>query len=259
MAGLNQVLSLSDDLVRYLKACGKTSVLQTKPVNPTQLKGLKLAPDAIGNTVTISQKVVKNSCTDKLKLLFPQSTHQSLYKETRGLISELPLEHKMLGLRGGQRIAYPRCNYNGHCYTYTVNRFVHSPKGYTSELDDCIAVLLYNGDDAYLYHLAPNVHKSEIAISDMQRGISETIEMLGKGNKKCTAVLVGGDDAKDSVSLYKNISSVLGKHDMKPQEVLFAEGNKSIYYDIKKGILIIDDGFHSNMQALKTEYKIVNI
>ena len=72
MTGLNQVLSVSDDLVRYLKACGKTSVLQTKPVNPTQLKGLKLAPDAIGDTVTISQKVVKNSCTDKLKLLFPQ-------------------------------------------------------------------------------------------------------------------------------------------------------------------------------------------
>ena len=42
MTGLNQVLSVSDDLVRYLKACGKTSVLQTKPVNPTQLKVLKL-------------------------------------------------------------------------------------------------------------------------------------------------------------------------------------------------------------------------
>ena len=51
MAGLNSVLSLSDDVARYLKACGKSGVLQTKPVNPSQLKGLRFAPEAIGETL----------------------------------------------------------------------------------------------------------------------------------------------------------------------------------------------------------------
>ena len=54
MAGLNSVLSLSDDLARYLKACGKSSVLQTKPVNPSQLNGLKLANNTLEDTVIIS-------------------------------------------------------------------------------------------------------------------------------------------------------------------------------------------------------------
>ena len=59
MAGLNSVLSLSDDLARYLKACGKSSVLQTKPVNPSQLKGLHFAPEVIGDTVNVSKQGVK--------------------------------------------------------------------------------------------------------------------------------------------------------------------------------------------------------
>ena len=54
MAGLNSVLSLADDVARYLKACGKSSVLQTKTVNPKQLKGLRFASDAVGDTLTRS-------------------------------------------------------------------------------------------------------------------------------------------------------------------------------------------------------------
>lgn len=69
MAGLKQVLSLSDDLARYLKACGKTSVLQTKPVNPTQLKGLKFVPDTIGDTFKATNtditKLVEAGYTNK--------------------------------------------------------------------------------------------------------------------------------------------------------------------------------------------------
>ena len=56
MAGVNQVISLADDVARYLKACGKSSVLQTKPVNPSQLKGLHFAPEAIGETICIKTK-----------------------------------------------------------------------------------------------------------------------------------------------------------------------------------------------------------
>ena len=57
MAGVNQVFSL---LARYLKACGKTSVLlQTKPVNPSQLKGLKLATKLESDVVKFSTKEIK--------------------------------------------------------------------------------------------------------------------------------------------------------------------------------------------------------
>ena len=61
MAGLNSVLSLSDDLARYLKACGKSCVLQTKPVNPSQLNGLRFAPEAIGDTIKLSKQNVRLS------------------------------------------------------------------------------------------------------------------------------------------------------------------------------------------------------
>ena len=45
MAGVNQVFSLADDVARYVKACGKTSVLQTKPIKVNQLKGLRFAQE----------------------------------------------------------------------------------------------------------------------------------------------------------------------------------------------------------------------
>lgn len=41
MAGVNQVFSLADDIARYVKACGKRSILETKPlqgkINPKEL------------------------------------------------------------------------------------------------------------------------------------------------------------------------------------------------------------------------------
>lgn len=55
MAGLNQMFSLADDVARYLRACGKSSILQTKPVNPSQIKSLHFAPKVIGDTVNISK------------------------------------------------------------------------------------------------------------------------------------------------------------------------------------------------------------
>lgn len=60
MASVNQILkgtaNLADDLARYLKACGKSSVLQTKPVNPSQLKGLSFTPKAIGDSIIVNKK-----------------------------------------------------------------------------------------------------------------------------------------------------------------------------------------------------------
>ena len=53
MAGVNQVFSLADDIARYVKACGRSSVLQTKPI-----KGLRLTPAAISDTIEISLKKI---------------------------------------------------------------------------------------------------------------------------------------------------------------------------------------------------------
>ena len=50
MVSINQIINLSDDLVRYLKACGKKSVLQTKPITSTDLKGLHYAPELKADT-----------------------------------------------------------------------------------------------------------------------------------------------------------------------------------------------------------------
>ncbi len=239
---INCVTKYSDDIIGF----GVRKLTMTSP------EVLRFAPKTVGDTINISN-------VDKLKFLFPQNAHQSLNKEIRRLISELPLEHKMLAERGGQRITHPRYDYNGYGYTYSVNRFVHSSKGYTNSLDDCIAVLLRNTDDAYLYHLAPGIHKDKIAIADMQKGLSETIEKLEIGNKKCTAVLVGGQEGGSSVPLYENILSILNKYNIKPQEVLFADGHKSIYYDIKKGIVAVDDGLYNNIDELKANFQKVNI
>lgn len=67
MAGVNQVFSLADDVARYLKACGRSSVLQTKPVNPKQLKGLHFTPEIIGDTISVQNplKILNQIFKDK--------------------------------------------------------------------------------------------------------------------------------------------------------------------------------------------------
>ncbi len=45
MAGVNQVFSLADDVTRYVKACGKRSLLETKPLQgKVNIEGLKYQP-----------------------------------------------------------------------------------------------------------------------------------------------------------------------------------------------------------------------
>lgn len=177
-------------------------------------------------------------------------------KEVGNMISALSMEQKMIYQRGGQWHAYPKFNYNGS--SYCINRFVHSPKGYTNGLEDCIAVLLHNENDAFLFHLAPGSHTNKIAIDDMQNGLQETISKLGINNKKCSAVLVGGNNTSKSHTLYENISDVLKRNKIEAQEVLFADGHKSIYYDLDKGIMICD-GIFDDIEDIKTEFGKVNI
>lgn len=56
IVGLEKIgMSLAQKTSAWVKACEKTSVLQTKPVKPTELKGLKFAPEQ--NTDTFVKKV----------------------------------------------------------------------------------------------------------------------------------------------------------------------------------------------------------
>lgn len=58
MAKIDQVLSFSKDLATYLKACKKSSVLQTKAVIPSQLKDLKFATTLNTDVVEITSKKI---------------------------------------------------------------------------------------------------------------------------------------------------------------------------------------------------------
>lgn len=61
MAGVNQVFSLADDVVRYVKACGKRSVLETKPLmRKVNIEGLQFAPNLACDTIQMSQSVGKH-------------------------------------------------------------------------------------------------------------------------------------------------------------------------------------------------------
>ena len=57
MAGVNQVFSLADDVARYVKACGKRSLLETSPLKgKLNLNGLQLAQDLPQDSIKISEK-----------------------------------------------------------------------------------------------------------------------------------------------------------------------------------------------------------
>ena len=65
-------ITFAEQCAKYAKACGKTSVLQTKPIKPTQLKGLRFAENVIGDTFTHSKSTFKVPSTDKLKSLLKE-------------------------------------------------------------------------------------------------------------------------------------------------------------------------------------------
>ena len=55
MTGVSQVFSLADDIAKYVKICGKKSILETKPINSNQLKGLKFATKLDSDIVEFSR------------------------------------------------------------------------------------------------------------------------------------------------------------------------------------------------------------
>ena len=71
MAGINQVFSLADDVARYVKACGKRSILETKPlqvkINPKDL-GVCFPDGTIKfSTQESAIKYMQKKCTNALQ------------------------------------------------------------------------------------------------------------------------------------------------------------------------------------------------
>lgn len=172
------------------------------------------------------------------------------------VLAKLTREQAMHYEKGG--IQEP-INYLAYKITgaYNVDRYVHSRKGYTSGLDDCIGVLIYNENDAYLYHLSPNMHKCDSAIKYMKEKLASRISEL-TGKTKCRACLVGGKE-EYSRPLYGHIKDVLDKNNTKTQEILFNEnGHTDIYYDLDKGIFpLFSSG--SSLERINRRYAQVQL
>lgn len=90
MAGLNQVFSLSDDIARYVKACGKNSVLGTKLLrSKINIEGLQFASDVIGDTVRLSNKIQWSPRWMKQGFQMPQNTTKLDFTEEGLKISQM--------------------------------------------------------------------------------------------------------------------------------------------------------------------------
>ena len=74
MARVNQIFSLVDEVARYVNACGKSNVLQTKPINPSQIKDLRFAPEKMENLSTkflrirTPKEIISNALGDNIKI-----------------------------------------------------------------------------------------------------------------------------------------------------------------------------------------------
>lgn len=142
---------------------------------------------------------------------------------------------------------------------YTSNIFIHSDKGYTDSILNCICVLLNNQKDAYLLHLTPAKHKNPKDIYYMQKQIANFADNLSSNNQKCSAFLFGGEK-NQSEKLHSDIVEVLNNKKISTSEVLFDKNNDphSFYYDINKGI-VLDDYKYCDLEDIKSDFEIVKI
>lgn len=145
------------------------------------------------------------------------------------------------------------------CPKYTTDEVICSDKGYTDGIVDCIAVLLYNKNNAYLYHLSPLDCRAQKDIEKLKQALQDSISNLGKD---CRAFLYGGIRGA-SDNLYENISEVLKKNNVKKQEAVYGLDNRtshSIYFDVEKGIILSDFIYpYQSKQQLEENFEKVNI
>ena len=221
VAGVNQVFSL---LARYLKACGKTSVLQTKPVNPSQIKGLRFASEKIEDMSTkifkirspkeiISDALGKNIKISKdwqdlgtfwgIKTFFTKPDSHYIYSKhinqnlfERGHISCYYDKNKLLK-------KFLVFDWN----TKSIRKFDSAGKLITSYTpEETLAIMRYKSDSTNIHKIlrhGKNV-KNEAQIKESINALSKIFK-TGKTNK--TQGITIGYRALDDLS-YKKIMSM---------------------------------------------------
>lgn len=181
-----------------------------------------------------------------LNIVFPVNGDEDRYLDiARSNIKKLKPQEKIMAFNSPE---------------YTTDEVICSDKGYTDGIFDCITVLLYNKNKAYFYHLCPINYQNKKDIKQMQNVLQNAISDLGQ--KDCRAFLYGGI-RNMSDELYEDISTILDKNEIKRQEVLYSKeghANHSIYFDIKKGIILSDEIFaYHSKQQLEENFEKVNL
>ncbi len=217
---------------------------------------LKKYSDAVTSLCKAQLNVPSKKDDSKLPLLFlPESLSRkefyAKHNEFNFYIKKLSPEQKII------KDSYSAEDLLGKLYT--ADEFIHSDKGFTDAICDCICVLLNNKEDGYLLHLCPGKHKKPSQIKHMQEKISSFVDDLSRNGENCSAFLFGGRK-NASEELHSNILDILTKKRLKPDEVLYdkAYDPHTFFYDVKKGI-VIDKYLSFDFECLQESFEKVNI
>jgi len=191
--------------------------------------------------------------TKKLNLSFADENLKITenYKKFETKLKELKPEEKLL-----------RKQFNGLENIYTIENAIHSNKGYTDGIIDCLAVLIHSDKDAYLAHISPDNYKQTADIEHLKNYIQSYINKLEeKSNTKCRAWIVGGQE-NQSQKLYENVSDVLKKNNIIPSEILYPKisgQETSLYYNLNEGKILLNKNLIFDSEDLKETFKKINI
>lgn len=241
---------------KAISKCALDTAIKFQSIANTALAkaGINLQTQKIKTIKQPAQHIIE---TKPLPLIFrpEEYTRKEINKKIWGF------EYQIKKMPKEQRIAkddYSPLDYNR---LYTIDEYIHSNKGYTDNICDCIAAVLYNNDDAYMLHLCPGKHKKKAQISHMQQKMEEFVNNLQKDGKECKAFLFGGH-IKESEKLHQNILEVLNTKGIEPDEVLYTvpemDAPHRLYYDLNEGI-IPDNYAHFDLDDLSQCFKTVNI
>ena len=141
MAGVNQVFSLADDVARYVKACGKKSILQTKPfrknTNPKELGYIHPDGMIIFQTNDVAQKYAKNRVMQALHLEEP--FERGVFINKNIILEEINGNNNSIDLISTKIFKQRNCGLDKEIDVNETIEFVHGHpdyfgKGYTMPL-----------------------------------------------------------------------------------------------------------------------------
>lgn len=104
--GIAKLTSLEQTISAWLKTCGKSNILQTKPIKPAELKGVKYTPPLMSDCYTVGSCSAKSVLQEfnlneyiKKELLIGQGGEGAVYRIT-GTDFVVKIPHQKLGKLG---------------------------------------------------------------------------------------------------------------------------------------------------------------